>query len=290
MAAPVIPDTGGAGQKPDRETIRESLREQVYLDEVDTQLKDQQANDTAAAAEAETKRKAEAEAKARAEAQAALPEDPRVKALADALRISEEARLRQKALADQISAPPREEAPKAPSAEELKKLWDENPMAAIAAMLDQRDQTLTKSLDTRLGTLAASTASSARASAERKYADDFKVLGKEIDDFVGTLKNPSTQLATLENWDDLIAYVRGKNFDKVVKARDDRKTEEAATAARNGQAAAAGAHTASQIRPPVAAVGGELDDVEREIARALNPGLSPEQAYAEHKKWKGVAR
>src|SRR6266568_8804619 len=103
MSAPVIPDTGAAGQP---RTDREVLREQVYLDEIDQQLKDQQVKDKAAADEAEAKRKAEAEAKARVEAQAAVGDDPRVKALQDALRISEEARQRQKALADQIREPP----------------------------------------------------------------------------------------------------------------------------------------------------------------------------------------
>lgn len=288
MAAPVIPDTGGAGGGGQPRTDREVLREQVYLEEIDQQLKDQQAKDKTAADEAEAKRKAELEAKARAEAQAALPEDPRVKALADALRISEEARLRQKALSDQIREPPLEPAPKELSGEELKKLWDENPMAAIEQMLDRRDKVLAKSLDTRLGSLAQSTASSARDAAERKYPDEFKVLAKEIDDTISELKNPN--LSTMKNWDDFIAYVRGKNFDKVVKAREDRVKDEAAAAARSTQAASAGAHTQSQIRPSPPASGGDLDDTEKEIARALNPGLTPEQAYAEHKKWKGVAR
>lgn len=288
MAAPVIPDTGGEGGGGQPRTDREVLREQVYLDEIDQQLQDQKAKDAATAADAETKRKAEAEAKARAEAQAALPEDPRVKALADALRISEEARLRQKTLADEIHEPRQPEPPKELSSEELKKLWDENPLAAIDAMLDRREKVLTKNIDARLGGLAASTASSARDAAERKYPDEFKILAKEIDDTIAELKNPN--LASMKNWDDFIAYVRGKNFDKVVKAREDRIKEEAAATARANQAAGAGAHTASQIRPVPTATGGELDDVEKEIARALNPGLSPDQAYAEHKKWKGVAR
>src|SRR6266550_271522 len=277
MSAPVIPDTSGQPK-----TDREVLREQVYLDEIDQQLKDQQAKDKAATDEAEAKRKAEAEAKARAEAQAAVGDDPRVKALQDALRISEEARLRQKALADQIHEPP-PEPPKELSPEDLKKLWDENPLAAIDAMLDRREKVLTKNIDARLGGLAASTASSARDAAERKYPDEFKVLAKEIDDTIAELKNPN--LTTMKNWDDFIAYVRGKNFEKVVKAREDRVKEEAAAAARSTQQAAAGAHTSSQIRPVPTSVSGDLDDTEKEIARALNPGLSPEQAYAEHKKW-----
>ena len=284
MAAPVVPDAGGGQPRTDREV----LREQVYLEEIDQQLKDQQAKDKVAADEAEAKRKAEAEAKARVEAQAAVGDDPRVKALQDALRISEEARLRQKALADQISAPPPPAEPKEPTAEELKRLWDENPLAAIDAMLDRREKVLTKNIDVRLGGLAASTASSARDAAERKYPEEFKVLAKEIDETIVELKNPN--LSTMKNWDDFIAFVRGRNFDKVVKAREDRVKEEAAAAARATQAAGAGAHTQSQIRPPATATGGDLDDTEKEIARMLNPGLSPDQAYAEHKKWKGVAR
>src|SRR6266852_7588113 len=139
MGASAIPGT-------DREVIQGALREEVYLEDVDTNLKAQQAKDKAAADEAELKRKADAEAKARAEAMAALPEDPRIKALADALRISEEARLRQKTLAEQIREPPPAEAPKELSAEEMKKLWEENPLAAIDAMLDKREKVLTKNI------------------------------------------------------------------------------------------------------------------------------------------------
>jgi hypothetical protein len=284
MATSAVPGTEGT----DREVIQQSLSEEVYLEDVDKQLKTKAVADKAAADDAELKRKAEAEAKARAEAQAALPEDPRVKALADALRISEEARLRQKALADQIREPPPADAPKELTSEELKKLWDENPMAAIEQMLDRRDKVLAKSLDTRLGTLAQSTASSARESAERKYPDEFKTLAKEIDETIAELRNPN--LTSMKNWDDFIAYVRGKNFEKVVKAREDRLKEEAASAARTSQAASAGAHAGSQIRPSPTAAGGELDDVEKEIARAMNPGMPAEDAYAEHRKWKGVAR
>src|SRR6266566_1365278 len=272
MGASAIPGTGE--QKTDRDVLREALREEVYLEDVDKTLKAQQASDKAAADEAELKKKADAEAKARAEAQAALPDDPRIKALSEALRISEEARQRQKALADQISALPPAEVTKEPTAEELKKLWDENPLAAIDAMLDKREKVLTRNIDARLGGLAASTASSARDAAERKYPDEFKILAKEIDDTIAELKNPN--LSTMKNWDDFIAYVRGKNFDKVVKAREDRLKEEAATAARTTQVAAAGAHAGSQIRPPATTVTGDLDDTEKEIARALNPGLSPD--------------
>src|SRR5919108_468608 len=156
MGSGVTPGTEGAPAT-DKSVI-ESLRGEVYLDELDQQLKDQQEKTKREAEDAEAKRKAEAEAKLRAEAQAAIPEDPRIKALAEALKISEEARARQVA---SLQPPPKVEEPaKEMSAEDLKKLYEENPLAAIDYMLEKRTKVIGESIDRRIGGLAASTASS----------------------------------------------------------------------------------------------------------------------------------
>lgn len=282
MAAPVRPET-------DKDALA-SLRGEVYLDDVGDSLKAQDAQAKADSEAAEAKKKAEDQAKLQAEAQAALPADPRVKALEEALKISEEARKRAAALtAPPPPAPPKEE--KELTAEELKKLWDENPLAAIDQMLDKRTRTLEENVSRRLGSLAASGASAMREAAERKYPDEFRLFGKEITEFLATLPEAEQRMSAPKAWDDLISYMRGQpgNFEKVVKDREERNKQKAADEAHATQAATTGAHTSSQIRTPAPEGGTQLDDIEREIARTMFPGTAPEKAYAEYTKWKKVA-
>src|SRR5438309_82699 len=69
-------------------------REDVLLDDIEKNLKEQEDQEKKTKEAADAKAKADLEAKARADATAALPPDPRVKALEEALRISEEGRKR----------------------------------------------------------------------------------------------------------------------------------------------------------------------------------------------------
>jgi hypothetical protein len=284
MTTPAAPASPGT----DKETLA-SLRGDVFLEDVGKNLEEQKAADKAAADAAETKRKAEEAAAAQAAAMAALPADPRVKALEEALRISEAARQR----AAELARPPAPEKAeeKELSDEELQSLWDKSPMAAIAHMLDKRQKVLEANFEQRFGTLTRSGAATARESAERRYPDEFRILGKEIDAFIATVPNAEQRLSSSKDWDDLIAYIRGQptNFDKIVKDRDEKRQREATEAAQAREREVAGAHTVSQIRSPAPAGGVALDDTAKEIARTMFPNMLPDEAYAEYSKWARVA-
>jgi len=260
----------------DKEVLA-GLREEVYLEDVGKKLEETKAAEKKAAEEAEAKKKAEADAKMRAEAQAALPDDPRVKALSEALRISEEARERALAAvrATPASAAPISAEDKDLSTEEMNKLFQDNPLAAIDKLLAKREKVLIDNVNSRLGSLAQNNAETAREQAERKYPDEFRVFGRKIDEAIQRLPNPAA-LTSLKNWDDFMAWFRGQtgNFDTLVNDRAERAKTKAAEDARAAQAAGAGAHTVSTIRAPVMTSDGGLDPVAKEIAKTM--GMSEE--------------
>lgn len=267
----------------DEEKREPGPRVDVMLDDIDKSLKKQAEDDKAAAAEAEAKKKAELEAKARQEALAAAGDDPRIKALQEALRISEEARQRQAA---SLAPEPKVEEHKRLSREELNELYQRDPLAAIAAMQEESIRTVSENLEKRLSPLVSGGAQNARQAAKARHPDAFELFGREIDEYVEALPD-KTVLNNPRAWDDLVSYIQGQpgNIDKIVTKRQEKKAEEA----RLAQAASAGAHTKSEMRAPAGTSKDTLDETEKEIARALNPGLTPEEAYAEYNKWRRVA-
>lgn len=281
MAAPIIPE-----QQEPKESA--GLREDVLLDDIDAKLKEQEETRKKDAEEAEAKRKAELEAKARQDLLASQGEDPRVKALQEALRISEEARKRQESLA--APAAPAPEPVKKMSREELNELYQRDPLAAIELMQSEATRTATENLERRLGPLMTGTASMGEESARRKFPDEFELFGSAMKEYIERLPDKSV-MSRPEAWDDLISWFRGRpgNFEKLVEHRQTKSANAKAEEARRTQAEGAGAHTRSEIRAPSPAGGKTtLDETQREIARALNPGLTPDKAYEEYIKWMRV--
>jgi hypothetical protein len=281
----------GPAQPATDKAVLESLRGEVFLDDVGANLA-QQEKDAAAAAEKKKKEDdAKEAARIQAEAVAALPADPRVSALQEALRISEEARKRAEVLrAPAVEEKEEKEEPEL-TTEQLNELYKDNPMAAIEKMLVKRDKMMERNFSSRLSALTAGTAGTAREMAEKKYADEFRLFGKEIDAFVATLPQAEQRLSNSKAWDDLIAFMRGQpgNFEKLMKDREEKNKAAAAAAAQANERAAAGAHTASTIRAPSSSGDAStLDETEREIARTLNPNMKPEDAYADYIKWRKV--
>lgn len=282
MAAPIIPEQ----QNEPKESA--GLREDVLLDDIDTRLKEQEAAQKKDAEEAEAKRKAELEAKARQDLLASQGEDPRVKALQEALRISEEARKRQESLA--APAAPAPEPVKKMTRDELNDLYQKDPLAAIELMQAEATRMATENLERRLGPLMSGSASMGEESARRKYAEEFELFGPAIKDYIERLPDKSV-MSRPEAWDDLVSWFRGRpgNFEKIIEHRQMKAENAKAEEARKMQAEGAGAHARSEIRAPSSA-GSKmtLDDTQREIARALSPGLSPDKAYEEYIKWMRV--
>jgi len=250
----------GATATPEK-SEQQPVRVDVMLDDVGDALKaeEQRQKDEADAA----KKKKERE-----EAAAERDADPRVKALEQALRISEESRKR----TEQFAAPPQEKKeeppPKELTREELNELHKTDPLAAIEYMQAKAIRTAEENLARRLGPLSAGAATSARQLAMQKYPDEFQVLA----------------MGNAKAWDDLISYVRGKpgNFEKMLDHRDSKRRDADATAAREREAASAGVHTRSEVRSPPPAKGSTLDATEKEIAKAM--GMTD----ADYTKWRNI--
>lgn len=284
MGASVNP--GAAGAPP--------LRGDVMLDEIEKQMKEQEAADKVASDAAEAKAKADLEAKARADAAAAAPPDPRVKALEEALRISEEGRRRQEETLRSITPGAGKKTDETPelTREQLAELFEKEPLAAIEYLQTNAMKKLDESISRRLEPLVSGGATSAREMAKSKYPEEFIVLGPEIQAMLDDPRISKSAMNNIQAWDDLIAFIRGKpgNFEKLVEHRASKERGKAADDARAREAAAAGTHTRSDVRPPAPVVSGDLDDTEREIARTIHPDLTPEEAYTEYKRWRGVAK
>lgn len=267
----------GATATPEK-SEQQPVRVDVMLDDVGDALKAEEQRQSEEADAAKKK-------KEREDAAAERDADPRVKALEQALRISEESRKR----TEMFAAPPterREEvvAPKELSREELEELHKTNPLGAIEYMQTKAIRVAEENLARRLGPLSAGAATSARQLAEQKYPDEFQILRDDIDT---VLKNPAVDQNAMGNakaWDDLISYVRGKpgNFEKMLDHRASKKQEVERTAAREHEVAAAGVHTRSEVRSPPPAKGSSLDATEREIAKAM--GMTD----SDYIKWRNI--
>lgn len=171
-----------------------------------------------------------------------------------------------------VSVTPSTAEPVPISREDLDKLYEDDPLKAIRIMHEQMGQRLEKNLNARLQPLATGSADSAEANARLRYPDEFALLDTEIKTVLGNVPDRSV-MNSAKSWDDLIAYVRGQNIDKLFEHRQtqaDKKKEaeaQAAAAATVGFSGTAGA----QIAPSQAAqVSNQLDATQREIAKGLD--------------------
>lgn len=267
-------------------------RADVMLEDIEKDLKAQEAQDKKNQEAAAAKEKADAEAAARRAAEASSA-DPRIKALEEALRISEEGRRRTEDTLRTagLAAPKKVEEPEL-TEEQLAELFQKEPIKAIGYMQAKATKAVEENISRRLDPLISGGATGARELTRSKYPDEFRLFDKEIS---AMLDNPAISKSAMNQpkaWEDLIFYIRGQpgNMEKLIELKAGKEREKAADGARSAQAASAGTHTRSDVRPPVVSVGADLDDTEREIARTINSDLDPEEAYAEYKKWRGVAR
>lgn len=232
---------------------------------------------------------------------AAIPEQFRGKSVNDlleeirkreeALRISEEARQRtleeavRRPAPPAVPPPPAPEEPKLPTKEELAAMYAEDPIAALEIYGQFVEQRITKNLSGRMAPLADAGVVAAEQVARAKYAEEFELFGSEIDKAKGMIPDKSF-LANPQNWDQLIAYVRGTpgNFERLIEARNKKNADLAAAAARNAQAATSGFQSTARVTPPVRTEGDPsyhgLDETERKVAETLG------QSYADFAKWK----
>lgn len=211
----------------------------------------------------------------------------------EALRISEEARARAEAAIRPIpSAPPSAPPPDADenlTDDQLNNIIETKGMAAaVRAVQMQTLKIGNRHIETRLSGLASAGAQSAENAACAKYALEFSLFKDEIDAVVKNVPDRAA-LNSPENWDNLVAYVRGKegNIQKYIAKLGESTSAAAETAAREAQRAIAGVHTPSGGPTSGAVVPGAdgfygLDGIEREIADKLG------RDYKDYATWKRV--
>ena len=223
-----------------------------------------------------------------------------VDGLSQALKISEDARketadkvteISARLAASQIAgaaAAPLTEEEKVPTLEEITAAFQEDPMKAMTMMEERTEKRLTQNLDQRIRPLTAGSAMTAESRAKERYTEDFALLNKEIDDVL-TRQGLTRQALTTDNhWDDLIAYVRGRNMDRIIDHRAGKAAEVARKAAEEAAAMSTGfSGTAAAGRPPASAPAGDLDETQKEIIRVMrSSGIDiDEKSYA---KWSKV--
>lgn len=153
------------------------------------------------------------------------------------------------------------------SEEELTKLYEENPVAAIKKMNEQAEKRVMRNLEGRMAPMTGGFAQLAEQKAREKYVDEFALFGAEIQQIIGTLPNPAL-LSNPKAWDDLVGLVRGRpgNFEKLLKHIN---TKTVGASAQNDQGLGAGFHAPPRSSDSPAPRG-QLTDVQKAVAREMN--------------------
>lgn len=213
------------------------------------------------------------------------------KALEDTLRMSEAGRQQALTMA-QLAAQQREmPAPKAEpapeplvTAEEVAAAFQEDPTKGIQLMTKMNEQSIARaaaSYASRIDPLLAGTVSTIEAEARRKYPDEFSLYADEIKDVLGRLPDKRA-MSSPDSWDDMIAYVRGKNPEKLFQHRIAAETTKKAAEAQNEQRNTAGISMTSTQRTAAPMGSVVMDDTTREVCKVL--GISE----ADYVKWSKV--
>src|SRR5688500_10588566 len=205
----------------------------------------------------------------------------------NALRLSEDARTSLRAAADQPPPPP----PPAPVQEEpemtreqLKDLYDTDPIEAMAKMTEIAEKRATKNMNARLGTMESGAVGMAENWARQEFPDEFKLFEKDIAAVRARIPNPAV-FATKQGWEEAIAFVRGQrgNFEKLMEHRRDpaRSSVEA-----RAEQATTGGYTGRPTQPtPVPTTGPTvLDATQKQIAQEfISQGIF--KTEEEYIKW-----
>lgn len=202
------------------------------------------------------------------------------KQLEDALRNSEVAR--QQALLAAQSAQnmhrPEPVAQPAPvveeliTAEQVAEAFQEDPAKGVALMTKMNEQSIARTAENfakRLDPLLNGTASAVEAEARRKYPDEFEVLGEEIKQAVKDFPNKAA-LSSPQTWDNLVAFVRGKEIEKIWAHRQAKNAAQAANTAREQQRSDVGFTASSSGRPSAGVGSPTLDETAKEVCRVMN--------------------
>jgi hypothetical protein len=211
--------------------------------------------------------------------------------LENALRMSEVSR--QQALTTAQLAAQAREVPAAPAepepeplitAEEVATAFQDDPSKGIQLMTKMNEQAINRAASSfaqRIDPLLTGTMGAVEAEAKRKYPDEFELYKDEIKSIIDSLPNKRA-MSSINSWDDMIAYVRGKNPDKLFAHRIAKEQAGKAAAAQEDQRNYAGVTMTSQQRAPAPTGQVIMDDTTREVCRVL--GISE----SDYVKWSKV--
>lgn len=243
----------------------------VTLDEMEEEFKQPTPEEAAAAATAAAAPKPDD----------SIPEPYRGKSMSEivaeleankrALQISEDARVNGRR-EPQNNAPPAPPQPQRMSREQIQELMAQDPVEAMEIMTRYAREDAEAHIERRLQGLQQGTLSAAEHQARQKFGVEFELFGDDIKKFVDSLPDKSA-LNSQQGWEDVVAYVRGRNGN--IQRYIDRVTSkpDAAAEARRTQEANSGMTFTGRTPAPVSNGNGgpgsaiELDDVQRQIAK-----------------------
>lgn len=119
-------------------------------------------------------------------------------------------------LADELSRPA---APPPPQNAPIQVTDDDfirNPLAAAQMVADQRMAAAMDPMQKAMQGFAVSNAAIQRSLAAQQYPDVFSKWGAEVDE---AMKNVAVELRTLDNYEKVVTYVRGKHTDEIAMER-----------------------------------------------------------------------
>lgn len=207
------------------------------------------------------------------------------KRLSDALRISEAERLRAletRQPAPAAPAPTPEPAYVPLTKEKIQEMYEEDPLKAIEAINNDALRRADEHFNRRFAQLEGSLASTQESWARQEFADEFKVLGDDIQALISQIPDKSV-LNTKKSWEDLISYVRGQrgNFEKLWEFKQSGKPPKNGAQAREEQVADAGFSPRPTVRSETPTSTGSLDATSRRVMEVLGTFKNEE----EYIKW-----
>lgn len=181
-------------------------------------------------------------------------------------------------------------APKELTREELKTLYDEDPMAALDVIQQQAMNRIAQHVEERIAPLTSGTMSAAENWAKQEFPDEFALFGDKIQGMIDSIPNKQI-FSGKKGWEDAIAYVRGQkgNFEKLIDHRNNKVNSDEADTARTRERDRAGftgrsTVTAARAREDSRQVESGMGEAEKNIAqRFIDDGTFKDMS--EYRKW-----
>lgn len=181
------------------------------------------------------------------------------------------------------------EQPKELTREEIKALYDEDPMAALEVIQQQAERRISNHFEARIAPLTAGTMGAAENWARQEYSEEFELFGGDIQKMIDSIPNKQV-FSNKKGWEDAISYVRGQkgNFEKLMEHKTSKRNSSDGSEARGRERESAGFSgrstvTASSRRESRAPTEGMSSDQQRIAQSFIDNGTFKDMA--EYNKW-----